>query len=196
MSGSSRHVFFPPYGNTIPGYVFAGLPNIWKPWTNSHCKWIDWFSIAVSPTHHGLSELLYMSYAMCVSTLISSICQTELWVLLSVMDCTLTYIIKDLDGFMLLSKCGCTFSTFSDGDLDKIACFHSCIPNWAEHNLFLFSCLLDNLAHWWYQNTRYKLAFRHTPLLPAEDYKIGFLTKMQGICVLKCFGICFGIFFF
>lgn len=150
MSGSSRHVFFfSPYANTVPRYVFAGLPNIWKPWTNSHCKWIDWFSVAVSPTHQGLSKLLYMSYAMHVSTFICSICQTELWVLLSVMDCTLTYNIKDLDDVMLLSKRGCKFSTFPDGDL---GCLFPLLYSKLGRALF-FSWLLDNLAHWWYQNT-------------------------------------------
>lgn len=62
------------------------------------------------------------------------------------MDCTSTYCVKNLDGFMLLSKCGYKTSAFSDGDVDEIACFHNCIPNWAEHIFFVLDCLIIQLT--------------------------------------------------
>lgn len=36
-------------------------------------------------------------------------------------DCALIYSIKVMDAFMLLSKCGFKFLSFSDGDLDCVS---------------------------------------------------------------------------
>lgn len=54
--------------------------------------------------------------------------------------------------------------------------------SWAQ--LYFFYWWFDNLAHWWYQSTSYKLALGHSPLLAVEKSEMGFLTTIKETGVL------------
>lgn len=80
MSGSSRHIFFffPLMQILFLDMSLLGCQTSGNLGQIAIANGLTDFSVAASPTHQGLSKLLYMSYAMHVSTFICSICQTEL----------------------------------------------------------------------------------------------------------------------